>query len=1088
MSDQSPPPTKPKPGSLRDRIAAFENKSAPAASAPGSGTGTAAPAPRPKPGNLQWKPNAPSPPPTPPDQTSKIVGVGGGMSASDAKESITRGGTLKERMAALQGKGGFGAPVPPPALPTKPVAVEKPKWKPPPVISPPPADDDEVTGRAASRSPPFRRSTSPPSDVPSIRANEARSSPPPEGDRTSPDPEEEERQRRAAIAARMARLGGARIGMAPPIIAPKPVVRKPTALAPESKQEENNAESPEANRSLDAPVEAPNRELVGSPSAKEEATKEYAPSPERRDSDQASIKSTSSNKTPAAMPVPAAPRRAAPPRRKTYKSAPSTPLPEVPVSASGSEEPDSEPVIATSPPPSSTSPLSVTEVSKVDTSRQLAVTVPIEALTGKEHHESGIVNEPADVSDDSLLSGEGGTGAVLMERSETIVNEPEGYVEEEGHAQEPEAEGQGSLKGSSSSMTADDEHRYVPSVQEFSSHAYVEAEPAQEKELEAEQEQDEGEQGDEARRKRVAASLAQMGAFNPLAGHTPIPRRTSIEEPHSKEGQYDVEDEANVDTEEVGERVLSPPTAAMPPAVHHVDEEFEHGHVSAEVEERNLDADVERDDEHEAEFKSTRTAGYGITHRVLYHNTGVDDDDEEGQQRISSPSHGHAAAQPCIDGRPAQVPAADQDSNDDYSNRNDLGKPRVPATEAELDAEGQVPDNLTDINASGFLSFSRPDKQSALETGVTDDDGGFVATEDDNMAPPRITRPIPPPPVNFGSKPPLVPFSAASRAAVPPLKDEDEDRAVSPDIPPRPIPPPAVRSVPDTVEGELPVRPRHSIPPPPRRSSLRMTEPVETPPTPPPVPTLPRLTRRPTSPPILTALPTLQISERVGGSEEPEVSVSESQETQGQEPEDDDEAGRRRVIAERMARLGGIRFGVPAPMHHLSRPPMPPAPPPTSIPPDDSESDAKEDDAQLHGEEDETARKERIRTKIAEIGGIRFGERPPTAAIPAASARRLVSRQEDSESEDSALPVPVPPPQRTSSIRRLPPSFEAEPEQNSLRVEAEKSGTEEMQYSDTDILPGEEEGIPPPLPPARRKATTSAPIDALPTPPPRSSP
>ncbi|KAI5991110.1 hypothetical protein EDD15DRAFT_2130846, partial [Pisolithus albus] len=153
MSDQSPPPTKPKPGSLRDRIAAFENKNAPATSAPGSGTGTAAPASRPKPGNLQWKPKAPSPPPTPPDQTSKIVGVGGGMSASDAKESITRGGTLKERMAALQGKGGFGAPAPPPTLPTKPVAVEKPKWKPPPAISSPPADDDEVTGRAASRSP-----------------------------------------------------------------------------------------------------------------------------------------------------------------------------------------------------------------------------------------------------------------------------------------------------------------------------------------------------------------------------------------------------------------------------------------------------------------------------------------------------------------------------------------------------------------------------------------------------------------------------------------------------------------------------------------------------------------------------------------------------------------------------------------------------------------------------------------------------------------------------------------------------------------------------------------------------------------------
>ena len=39
-----------------------------------------------------------------------------------------------------------------------------------------------------------------------------------------PDPEEEERQRRAALAARMARLGGARVGMGPPIFGRKPDV------------------------------------------------------------------------------------------------------------------------------------------------------------------------------------------------------------------------------------------------------------------------------------------------------------------------------------------------------------------------------------------------------------------------------------------------------------------------------------------------------------------------------------------------------------------------------------------------------------------------------------------------------------------------------------------------------------------------------------------------------------------------------------------------------------------------------------------------------------------------------------------------
>ncbi|KAI6044907.1 hypothetical protein EDC04DRAFT_2640623 [Pisolithus marmoratus] len=586
MSDQSPPPTKPKPGSLRDRIAAFENKGAPTTSAPGSGTATAAPAPRPKPGNLQWKPKPPSPSPTSPDQASKIPGIGGGMSASDAKESISRGGTLKERMAALQGKGAFGAPAPPPAIPSKPAAVEKPKWKPPPAISSPPADDDGVVGRAASRSPPYRRSTSPPSDVLSqTNEAEAKGSPPPEGDRTSPDPEDEERHRRATIAARMARLGGARIGMAPPIISPKPVVRKPTAPAPEPKQEGRNVESPEANRPSDVPVEGPSRELVGSPSAKEETAEELVSLPERRDSDQASIGSCSSNRTPVAMPVPAAPRRAAPPRRKTYKSAPSGPLPEVPVAVSDSELPDSEPITTTSP-PSSSSLLSATEASKAETSQQISVTSLAEALVaGEAHHEVGIVEEPVDICDDTFPSGEGGIGAVLTEQP--IVNEPEGDMEEEGRTREPGGGGQGSLQGSSSSMIADDEHGYVPSVQELPSHVRVEPDLEQGKELE---EQDEDED-DEARRKRVATRLAQMGAFNPLAGPPPVPRHTSIEESHSKEDQLDVEDEVNVDTEEVGEHAPSPPTAAVPHAVHQAEEEFEH--VSAEVEVRSVESDIE---------------------------------------------------------------------------------------------------------------------------------------------------------------------------------------------------------------------------------------------------------------------------------------------------------------------------------------------------------------------------------------------------------------------------------------------------------------------------------------------------------------
>ena len=179
--------SKPKPGSLRDRIAAFEKKP--------DQTSAPAPVPRPKPGNLQWKPKAASPPSSPPATTDTKPVSGGGMSASDAKESIGKGGSLRERMAALQGKGAFGGqPSPPLPIPPKP-AVDRPKWKPSPspkevVVESEETEETEVTEESLE---------------------------PVKEDEPESDPEEEERQRRAALAARMARLGGARVGMGPPV-------------------------------------------------------------------------------------------------------------------------------------------------------------------------------------------------------------------------------------------------------------------------------------------------------------------------------------------------------------------------------------------------------------------------------------------------------------------------------------------------------------------------------------------------------------------------------------------------------------------------------------------------------------------------------------------------------------------------------------------------------------------------------------------------------------------------------------------------------------------------------------------------------
>jgi len=178
------------------------------------------------------------------------------MNAADAKESIARaGGSLKERMAALQGRGGFGAPVSP-SIPTPR------QWAPPlqAVTQPALGEDDEgqnqlqegideeVEGGPVKSNPPSIKSPqlvpkSPPPIVrspPSAVENDAsgvseevkESYENDEGAQDGSvlaDEGEEERQRRAAIAARMAKLGGARIGMGPAVYGHAAPIKKPTS-------------------------------------------------------------------------------------------------------------------------------------------------------------------------------------------------------------------------------------------------------------------------------------------------------------------------------------------------------------------------------------------------------------------------------------------------------------------------------------------------------------------------------------------------------------------------------------------------------------------------------------------------------------------------------------------------------------------------------------------------------------------------------------------------------------------------------------------------------------------------------------------
>lgn len=158
-------------------------------------------------------------------------------------------------------------------------------------------------------------------------------------------------------------------------------------------------------------------------------------------------------------------------------------------------------------------------------------------------------------------------------------------------------------------------------------------------------------------------------------------------------------------------------------------------------------------DEHETELERAPEPALAteaeVTRRVLYHNTGVDDDGE--LERAVSPP-------------PDAV--VEQSSFHTRKDADGSGSGGEPVVEDKLEIS-------TDTNA-----------------GVADVD--IPGGQDDEIALPHPTRPIPLPPADFDSKPASP--SRPPNTVLQILKDDEDDRAASPDIPPRPIPPPPVRS------------------------------------------------------------------------------------------------------------------------------------------------------------------------------------------------------------------------------------------------------------------------------------------------------
>ena len=246
------------------------------------------------------------------------------------------------------------------------------------------------------------------------------------------------------------------------------------------------------------------------------------------------------------MPVPAGPRRAAPPRRKTYKSPPSAPLPEPPAPASVPAQPDSE--TAEVAPPSSNVVPPVPESPTVPPVEELTASPPDESLVAAGiTTETGEISQSVDVSDDTHVTSEPQVHVdekvVLEEPPKEPIAEPENM---EGELDLLQKEGEVSNQGSSMYESAEDEDHGV----------VLDSEPEQvqqESQPEPEPEEDEA-----TRRMRIAAKLTTMGAFNPLAP-LPVSHGRHVEEP------------VDADTEEIGEN--APVTATVPPTVEETEDQ-----------------------------------------------------------------------------------------------------------------------------------------------------------------------------------------------------------------------------------------------------------------------------------------------------------------------------------------------------------------------------------------------------------------------------------------------------------------------------------------------------------------------------------
>lgn len=178
--------------------------------------------------------------------------------------------------------------------------------------------------------------------------------------------------------------------------------------------------------------------------------------------------------------------------------------------------------------------------------------------------------------------------------------------------------------------------------------------------------------------------------------------------------------------------------------------------------------------------------------------------------------------------------------------------------------------------------------------------------------------------------------------------------------------------------------------------------------------------------------------------------------------EEDLEQARRRTIAERMAKLGGIKFGA-APSVSRVAPNIAGAPSASSEQTEDiDEMDGENEDIILTEEEEERARKQRIAAKLAGMGGVGMFGAPQRVLL-----RPHLSKDETEEvmtpppSQRAAPPSRPPPPPQYADIDPDRSATSLDSSEDAIKVEVEDNDPEKTNHEDAI---DEEDAPPPPVP------------------------